>query len=187
MVGCAPRPKSQPLPRLYLRLGRPWDLIPFAATTQSFHIKKSTTSLANSFSENDILAKLNSHSPGFIKLLGGQIVATDLEARSCTFTFCVPLAFCHSGNIVQGGFVSAMLDAAMSHAVFSCDPSVERLSSLEITTRYESVTRGENLLTVTGWVRRMTRTIAFLEADIRSESAEILAVAHSVAKIGRKA
>jgi hypothetical protein len=33
----------------------------------------------------------------------------------------------------------------------------------------------------------MTRTIAFLEADIRSESAEILAVAHSVAKIGRKA
>ena len=80
-----------------------------------------------------------------------------------------------------------MVDAAMSHAVFSCDPSVERLSSLEITTRYESVTRGENLLTVTGWVRRMTRTIAFLEADIRSESAEILAVAHSVAKIGRKA
>ena len=143
--------------------------------------------MANSFSENDILAKLNSHSPGFIKLLGGQIVAADLEARSCTFTFCVPLDFCHSGNIVQGGFVSAMLDAAMSHAVFSCDLSVERLSSLEITTRYESVTRGENLLTVTGWVRRMTRTIAFLEADIRSESAEILAVAHSVAKIGRKA
>jgi hypothetical protein len=33
----------------------------------------------------------------------------------------------------------------------------------------------------------MTRTIAFLEADIRSESGDVLAVAHSVAKIGRKA
>ena len=80
-----------------------------------------------------------------------------------------------------------MLDAAMSHAVFGCAPDVERLSSLEISTRYESVTRGETSLTVTGLVRRMTRTIAFLEADIKSDSGEVLAVAQSVAKIGRKA
>ena len=143
--------------------------------------------MANSSSQNDILAVLNSHSPDFVKLLGGEIIAADVEARSCTFSFCVPLNFCHSGNIVQGGFVTAMLDAAMSHAVFSCDPTIERLSSLEITTRYESVTRGESALTVTGWARRMTRTIVLLEADIKSESGEVLAVAHSVAKISRKA
>jgi acyl-coenzyme A thioesterase PaaI-like protein len=136
--------------------------------------------------QNDIVTRLNNHHLEFIKLLGGQVVAVDPEARSCTFTFNVSLDFCHSGNIVQGGFVSAMLDAAMSHAVFGCAPDVERLSSLEITTRYESVTRGESVLTVTGWIRRMTRTIAFLEADVKSESGEILAVAHSVAKIGRK-
>ena len=137
--------------------------------------------------QHDIVARLNSHQLTFIKLLAGKVVAADVDARSCTFNFCVPLDFCHSGNVLQGGFVSAILDAAMSHAVFACDPTVERLSSLEITTRYESVTRGESSLTVTGWIRRMTKTIAFLEADIKSESGEILAIAHSVAKIGRKA
>ena len=82
--------------------------------------------------------------------------------------------------------MTAMLDAAMSHAIFGCTPDIERLSSLEITTRYESVTRGKDSLTVTGRIRRMTRTIAFLEGDIKSETGEVLAVAHSVAKIGRK-
>ena len=143
--------------------------------------------MPQSTSANDIVKQLNSFRPEFIELLGGRLIAADIEARSCTFAFCVPLKFCHSGNIVQGGFVTAMLDAAMSHAVFGCTPDVERLSSLEITTRYESVTRGEDSLTVTGRIRRMTRTIAFLEGDIKSETGEVLAVAHSVAKIGRKA
>ena len=142
--------------------------------------------MSHSQNQDDVVTRLNAHQLQFIKLLGGQVVAADIDARSCTFHFCVPLDFCHSGNIVQGGFVSAMLDAAMSHAVFACDTTVERLSSLEITTRYESVTRGQSALTVTGWIRRMIRTIAFLEADIKSESGEILAIAHSVAKIGRK-
>ena len=143
--------------------------------------------MSHSPSDSDAVKQLNSFRPEFIELLGGRVIAADIEARSCTFAFCVPLKFCHSGNIVQGGFVTAMLDAAMSHAVFGCAPDVERLSSLEITTRYESVTRGEASLTVTGLVRRMTRTIAFLEADIKSDSGEVLAVAQSVAKIGRKA
>lgn len=133
----------------------------------------------------DIVAHLNNFQPGFIELLGGKVVDFDLTRKTCVFNFCVPLAYCHSGDVVQGGFVTAMLDAAMAHAVFGCEAGVERLSTLEITTRFESVTRGDSPIRVTGWVRKMTRSVAFLEAAIHDAQGETLATAQSVAKISR--
>lgn len=133
----------------------------------------------------DIVARLNAHKPGFLNFLGGNIIDLDLDARTCTFEFTVPLDYCHSGNIVQGGFVTAMLDAAMAHAVFGCDQSVVRLSSLEISTRYEDATRGEEPLTVTGRIRKATRSIAFLDGEIVNAAGGLCATAHSVAKIAR--
>ena len=135
----------------------------------------------------DIIKRLNEFQPSFIDLLGGSVVAVDTERQACTFQFCVPLDYCHSGDVVQGGFVTALLDAAMSHAVFGCEPDVERLSTLEISTRYENVTRGASPITVTGWVRKLTRSVAFLEADIRDQQGATLATAQSVAKISRAA
>ena len=128
---------------------------------------------------------LNEQKPGFLTLLGGEIIALDLDARTCTFEFTVPLDYCHSGNIVQGGFVTAMLDAAMAHAVFGTEINISRLSSLEISTRYEDATRGEVRLLVTGRVRKATRSIAFLDGEIIDADGKLCATAHSVAKISR--
>lgn len=131
------------------------------------------------------IAMLNENKPAFLNFLGGKIVALDPKAQTCTFAFCVPLDYCHSGDVVQGGFVTAMLDAAMAHAVFGIDATVTRLSSLEISTRYESTTRGQQPLTVTGRIRKLTRSIAFLDAEIHDEVGNLTATAHSVAKIAR--
>lgn len=131
------------------------------------------------------IAYLNEHKPVFLDFLGGRVVG--LSDRSCEFAFHVPLSYCHSGNIVQGGFVTAMLDAAMAHAVFGCDPSVTRLSSLEISTRYEGVTPGDEPLRVIGRIRKITRSIAFLDGEIINAQGELCATAHSVAKISRLA
>jgi uncharacterized protein (TIGR00369 family) len=131
------------------------------------------------------IAVLNKQKPVFLNFLGGKIVALDPESRSCTFEFCVPLDYCHSGNIVQGGFVTAMLDAAMAHAIFGIDSSITRLSSLEISTRYESATFGEQTLTVTGRIRKVTRSIVFLDGEIRDEQGNLTATAQSTAKIAR--
>lgn len=133
------------------------------------------------------IAQLNAHKPGFLNMLGGNIVALDPESGTCTFEFTVPLSFCHSGNVVQGGFVTAMLDAAMAHAVFGCDDTVTRLSSLEISTRYESVCFGETALSVQGRIRKLTRSIAFLDGEILDANGNVCATAHSVAKISRQA
>ena len=46
-----------------------------------------------------------------------EVVELDM-ANKKQFLFTVPLEYCHSGDVVQGGFVTAMLDAAyVSRAV----------------------------------------------------------------------
>jgi acyl-coenzyme A thioesterase PaaI-like protein len=78
-----------------------------------------------------------------------------------------------------------MLDAAMAHAIFGIDSSITRLSSLEISTRYESATCGEQILTVTGRIRKVTRSIVFLDGEIHDEQGNLTATAQSTAKIAR--
>jgi uncharacterized protein (TIGR00369 family) len=132
-----------------------------------------------------LAAELDRHKPRFLELLGGKIVAVDPEKRSCEFHFTVPLDYCHSGDVVQGGFVAAMLDATVSHAVFACDPSVKSLATLELTTHYTGVTRGNTPLRVTGEVHKMTYKTAFLDGEIINPDGEITALVRAVAKLGR--
>ena len=51
-------------------------------------------------------------------MMGGVLVDFDVEEGSCTMEFNISHDFCHSVDIVQGGFVTAMLDASMSHASY---------------------------------------------------------------------
>ena len=136
-------------------------------------------------SNQDIIDHLNREIPEFLRLLGGEITAFDKERQACTFTFKVPFDYCHTGDVVQGGFVTAMLDAAMAHAIFGSDPSITRLSTLEISTRYENATRGQTPLTVIGWVTKATKSIAFMSGEIRTLDGSLCASAQSVAKITR--
>ena len=143
--------------------------------------------MTDTASQETLVERLNEHCPPFVKLMGGHVIAANPIDGSCTFEFCVPTDYCHSGDVVQGGFVAAMLDAAMAHAVFASETTVTRLSSLEISTRFESVTRGNAQLRVEGRIKKMTRSIAFLEADIRGQDGEVLACASSTAKVARDA
>ena len=132
-----------------------------------------------------ILDALNDHAPGFIKLLGGQLVDIDIEGRSCTFEFDVSTDFCHSVNVVQGGFITAMLDAAMSHAVFAVlGEGIVNVSSLEIKTSYLEPTYAGKQHAVGHIVKAAYKT-AFLEAQLYNADGLLTATASSVAKIVR--
>ena len=129
---------------------------------------------------------LNEMAPDFIKLLGGSIIELDMDSQRAIFTFTVPLDYCHSGDVVQGGFVTAMLDAAMSHALFGTDDKISGVASLDIATQFIGVCRGQQSLRVTGWVKKATFRTAFLEADIQDETGTLVATAQSVAKLSRQ-
>ena len=134
------------------------------------------------------IADLNEHTPPFMQLLGGKVVAIDADEQSCTFEFNPSLDLCHSVDVVQGGFVTAMLDAAMSHAVFALVEDVVGLSSYEVTTRYEAVTRGgAGPVYAKGRIRKATRKTAFLEAELSDSGGNVTASAQSIGKIIRSA
>ena len=139
---------------------------------------------------NDQIVRLNEHKPPFIELLNGKIIAAYGEAQSCTFEFRPATDHCHSVDVVQGGFITVMLDAAMSHAVFAHlgPEGVVALSSLEVTTRYHAVPRGgQGPVYAKGWIRQATYKTAFMESELLDEEGKLLATAQSVAKIARQA
>lgn len=116
-------------------------------------------------------------------MLGGRVA--EAGSDSLTMAFDVGLQFCHSGDIVQGGFITAMLDSAMSHAVFMLDDTVVGLSSLEISTRYLEVTRA-GPLTAVGRIVRLSYKTGFLDGQLFNADGVLLATTHSVAKLTRK-
>tara|TARA_B100000900_G_scaffold73649_1_gene58686 strand:+ start:3417 stop:3848 length:432 start_codon:yes stop_codon:yes gene_type:complete len=137
----------------------------------------------------DQVARLNEQKPPFIELLNGRVIAADSETQSCTFEFRPTTDHCHSIDVVQGGFITVMLDAAMSHAIFAhlAPEGVVALSSLEVTTRYHAVTRGgSGPVYAKGWIRQATYKTAFMESELLDEEGKLLATAQSVAKITRQ-
>jgi uncharacterized protein (TIGR00369 family) len=132
----------------------------------------------------DIIAQLNAHGPAYLKLLGGRIVDIDPRERTCTFEFNVTTQFCHSVDVVQGGFVTTMLDSAMSHAVFASTAGIASVSSLEIKTSYLEPTRAGQLKAV-GRVLKLSYKTAFLEGQLYDANGVLTATTSSVAKLVR--
>lgn len=131
------------------------------------------------------VARLNKNLPEFIALFNGQIESVDVERGEVTMSFEAGKDLCHSIDIVQGGFVTAMLDAAMSHALFACDDTVVGVSSLEITTRYLEATRAGHLKAI-GRIVRLSYKTAFVEGELFDAQGKLLANTQSVAKVVRK-
>ncbi|MFT6344897.1 MAG: hypothetical protein ACJAWQ_001977 [Paraglaciecola sp.] len=134
--------------------------------------------------KENTIKQINDCGPKFIRMLGGQLMDFDNDKKACTFEFNISKDFCHSVDIVQGGFVTAMLDAAMSHAIFICDHEIMNVSSLEIKTSYLAPTRAGKLR-VEGWVIKQSYKTAFMESHLYNEDNELTATASSVAKLLR--
>lgn len=92
------------------------------------------------------------------------------------------MAMCHSGGIVQGGFVTGWIDAAMAHAVIAATERTKTPLSLEIKISFlKSASPG--LVIAEGWIEKMGRSTAFLEGRLLNEEGEVLAKGTSTAKL----
>lgn len=133
----------------------------------------------------DIIDRLNAGAPKYLKMLGGSITQVDPEAQSCTFEFAVGTDFCHSVDVVQGGFITSMLDSAMSHAVFVVRDDIVNVSSLEIKTSYLEPTRAGRLRAV-GRVVKNGYKLAFMEGRLYDANGLLTATTTTVAKLTRE-
>jgi uncharacterized protein (TIGR00369 family) len=133
---------------------------------------------------DDIVEKFNATQPAVIKTLKGRVVGFAPERRQLRMAFDIGLEFCHTVDVVQGGFVTAMLDASMAHVVMAIEQFKVRVSSIDINVSFLRPARAGRF-TAVGAVVRLGRSIAFLNAALFNDKGELVATATSSAHLGR--
>lgn len=120
---------------------------------------------------------------GVAKLLGlERVVDNGAQSGRATLHFRATMDMCHSGGIVQGGFVTGWLDMAMANVVLSKTNYEQNLLSLEIKVSFLA-SAGPGLIIAEAWIERMGRSTGFLEARLLNEAGTVLAKASSTVKL----
>ncbi len=133
-------------------------------------------------SKQEIIEQLNAYRLPFLDMFGCRIIDADAAQQTCTMEFDIDKKFCHSVDIVQGGFVTAMLDAASAHAVFVHVQGISNVLTLEIKTSFYTATRAGKIIAV-GKIDRKGKRTAFLSAELRNAAGEVTAVASTTARL----
>lgn len=130
----------------------------------------------------DTIALLQSLAQPVTKTLSGCPVALDAEAKTLSMTFETTTDFAHTnGTIVQGGFVTAMLDMTMAHLVMGLSDAALNPISLDINTSFVAPCPvGAHVCTAR--VIKLGRSIGFLAADLYTED-RLIASATSTVKL----
>ena len=117
--------------------------------------------------------------------LGLEKVVDRGESGRAIIHYRARMDMCHSGGIVQGGFVTGWIDAAMAHVVMAQSQDAANPLSLEIKVSFLQ-SAGPGLIIAEAWIERRGKSIAFLEGLIRNEKGEVLAKATSTMKLVQK-
>ena len=114
--------------------------------------------------------------------LGLERVVDHGESGRAVVHYRARMDHCHSGGIVQGGFVTGWIDAAMAHLVMAQTKFAFSPLSLEIKVSFlQSAAPG--LIVAEAWIERMGRKTAFLEGRILNEAGEVLAKGSSTVRL----
>ncbi|HSM97028.1 MAG TPA: PaaI family thioesterase [Rhizomicrobium sp.] len=120
---------------------------------------------------------------GVARLLGLEgVVDNGAQSGRAVLHFRATMDMCHSGGIVQGGFVTGWLDMAMANVVLSKSNYEQNLLSLEIKVSFLA-SAGPGLIVAEAWIERMGRSTGFLEARLLNEAGTVLAKASSTVKL----
>ncbi len=92
------------------------------------------------------------------------------------------LHMCHSGGVVQGGFISGWLDAAMAHAVIARLGADLTPMSLELKISFFAPARPGRVI-AEGWVEKAGKSTCFTEGRLTDPSGAILAKASSTIRL----
>lgn len=89
---------------------------------------------------------------------------------------------CHSGGVVQGGFVTGWIDAAMAHAVMSLHGREFAPMSLEVKISFFAPVR-PGIVIAEGWIERAGKSTSFAEGLLRDAQGNVLAKASSTLRL----
>ena len=122
--------------------------------------------------EGDLMSTL-----GFVR----NIMVDPIEGRA-KLEFEAKPSQCHSGNIVQGGFVTGWIDSAMAHALIAKTDGALLPLSLDIKIAFYAAAR-PGLVHAEAWVERLGRRTAFVEGQLTTPDGEIIAKGMSTVRL----
>ena len=111
----------------------------------------------------------------------GQQRVVSLDANRAVIEYLAGMHMCHSGGVVQGGFVCGWIDAAMSHAAIAGDREMTPMS-LELKVSFFAPAR-PGLVIAEGWIERRGRSICFSEGRLLNPAGDVLAKASSTIRL----
>ena len=106
-----------------------------------------------------------------------RVVSTDAEGHA-RLEYEAKQAQCHSGGVVQGGFISGWIDAAMAHAAMGRHGTGIVPMTLELKVSYFAPTR-PGLVIAEAWVERHGKRTSFYEGHLKDAAGTVLAKATS--------
>jgi len=117
--------------------------------------------------------------------LGFQRIVSN-QGGQAALEFQAGLHMCHSGGVVQGGFVTGWIDSAMAHAVMGlrADRGEHDITpvSLELKISFFAPAR-PGLVTARAWVEREGRSTCFLEGELLDSAGHVLAKGTSTVRL----
>ena len=116
-------------------------------------------------SSDDSVERMNADAPAVIRTLKGRVVAFAPERHELRMQFEIGLEFCHTVDIVQGGFITAMLDEAAGICAIAHAQRRVGMPTLEFKVSFLSVVR-PGRVEVAARVLKMGGRTAFIEADV---------------------
>ncbi|WP_374284637.1 PaaI family thioesterase [Novosphingobium sp.] len=114
-----------------------------------------------------------------------RIVTMDPAGRA-TLEYSARPEMCHSGGVVQGGFVTGWIDAAMAHAAIAANGPDVTPMTLELKVSFFAPVR-PGLVIAEGWVERAGRKTCFYEGHLKDENGKVLAKATTTMMLADRA
>lgn len=130
----------------------------------------------------DVVKQIAEGNADCIRTLGGSRLETNDPKVDSAMEFDIGAHCCHSsGRIIQGGFISAMMDVVMAGAVSARSETPVFSATLEMKTSYLE-TAGQGKYRAQARVIRMGRSTAFAEAELFNDEGKLVATASSTIK-----
>jgi uncharacterized protein (TIGR00369 family) len=120
--------------------------------------------------------------PGTLPHTLGQHRVALMEGGRAVIEYTAGMHMCHSGGVVQGGFVSGWVDAAMAHAAISLVGRETTPMTLEMKVSFFAPAR-PGLVVAEGWIERQGKTTCFAEGVLKDEKGDVLAKASSTLRL----
>jgi acyl-CoA thioesterase len=107
-----------------------------------------------------------------------RVVSNDPgEGRACV-EFEAKLSQCHSGDVVQGGFVTGWIDNAMATAAMLKTNFERSVMTLEVKVSFFRAAN-PGIVVAEGWIERIGKRTAFAEGELRTTDGDVIAKATS--------